>query len=191
MYWTSSMSESWKSQTATPPTASAAISAKRPSGRLSPMRATLSPRSRPRATKPSAISFTASTYSRHVIGRQMPYSFSRKATCPSPSRRAVCSINLGSVRSGVIVNSPCGWLSAGGIQVLVFSKISLNDGRGGLGIGGSSLGDFLAEVEHGDPIRNIHHDAHIVLDENARHAPASVFVDVQDEAHHIFDFFQV
>ena len=60
MYLTSSMRQSRNSQTATPPMHRVAISAQSPSGRLSPIMATLSPGSTPRATNPRPSCLTLS-----------------------------------------------------------------------------------------------------------------------------------
>ena len=44
-------------------------------------------------------------------------------------------------------------------------------------------GDPLAEGEHGDAVAQVHHHAHVVLDEHDRDAP--LLLDVEDEAGHV------
>ena len=49
--------------------------------------------------------------------------------------------------------------------------------------------DDLAEVEHDDVAGDVHHHAHVVLDEQHRDAP--LFLHVEDEARHVFGLFAV
>src|SRR5438034_4675354 len=45
------------------------------------------------------------------------------------------------------------------------AEVGLDHARVGLDLGGRSLGDLLAEVQHGDPVGDAHHEIHRVLDE--------------------------
>ncbi len=58
-----------------------------------------------------------------------------------------------------------------------------------LHLGGAALGDLAAAIEHGDPIRNVHHHRHVVFDQDDRRAP--LLVHVEDIAGHVFFFFLV
>src|SRR5262245_14258213 len=46
---------------------------------------------------------------------------------------------------------------------------------------GAAVGDELAEVEHADPLGEIEHDVHVVLDEENRELPLAG--DVTDDGH--------
>ena len=52
-----------------------------------------------------------------------------------------------------------------------------------------AVGDFAAVIEHDDAIGDVHHDAHIVLDQCDRRA--ELVVDVEDEAAHVLFFLDV
>src|SRR5262245_23818411 len=54
---------------------------------------------------------------------------------------------------------------------------------------GPVVGDLASVVEDDDAVRDIHHDAHVVLDE--RDGGAELGVDVEDEAAHVFLFLDV
>src|SRR5438094_10226294 len=59
------------------------------------------------------------------------------------------------------------------------AEVGLDHARVGLDLGGRSLGDLLAEVQHGDPVGDAHHEIHRVLDEEdgpAQLAQATVVV---------------
>src|ERR1700752_2131699 len=47
-----------------------------------------------------------------------------------------------------------------------------------------AVGDLAAVIEHDDAIGDVHHDAHVVLDQRDRRA--ELVVDVEDEAAHVF-----
>src|SRR5207247_6919403 len=49
---------------------------------------------------------------------------------------------------------------------------------------GRPVGDLAAVVEHGHAVGDVHHDAHVVLDQRDR--GAELAVDVADEARHVF-----
>ena len=49
---------------------------------------------------------------------------------------------------------------------------------------GRTLGELPAKIENDNPLRKIHHDAHIVLDQH--HRDALLFVNVEDETRHVF-----
>src|SRR5438552_1946305 len=49
---------------------------------------------------------------------------------------------------------------------------------------GRPVGDLAAVVEHGHAVGDVHHDAHVVLDQRDR--GAELAVDVEDEARHVF-----
>src|SRR4030095_5535687 len=52
-----------------------------------------------------------------------------------------------------------------------------------------AFSNLLAMVQHHYAVRNVHHDPHIVLDEHNRGAPLIVYI--QDEARHVFLFFEI
>src|SRR6266478_8449092 len=45
------------------------------------------------------------------------------------------------------------------------SKVGLDHVGVALDLGGRALGDLPAEVEHDHPVRHLHHEAHVVLDQ--------------------------
>src|SRR5260370_34824398 len=63
------------------------------------------------------------------------------------------------------------------------TQVGLDHERVRLHLGGRSLRDLLPEIEHDDPAGDVHHDAHVVLDEDHRRPP--LVVDVEDEARHV------
>ena len=54
---------------------------------------------------------------------------------------------------------------------------------------GGAVGDLAAVIEHGDPLGNVHHHRHVVLDQDDRRAPFPVHL--EDEARHVLFFFLV
>ena len=54
--------------------------------------------------------------------------------------------------------------------VFIFAQVSRDHLRILLDFGGRAFGDFLPVIQHHDPIRNIHHDFHVMLDEQYRDA---------------------
>src|SRR6266849_10774723 len=167
--------ESWYTGTGTPPRHCAATCAQYRRGRLSPITESRSPRANPRAARPSAKSRTCSSYSRHVQDCQIPRSFSRMAG-RSPRSRALRWSKRGSVvRSATCPSIGC---------ALGVSEICLDDLGVRTDIVRRSLGDLLPHVEHGHPVRDVHHDPHVVLDQDDGRAP--FLVDVEDEAGHVF-----
>src|SRR5260370_14435067 len=63
------------------------------------------------------------------------------------------------------------------------TQVGLDHERVRLHLGGRSLRNLLPEIEHDDPAGDVHHDAHVVLDEDHRRPP--LVVDVEDEARHV------
>src|SRR5262245_13982455 len=139
-------------------------------GRFPEITATLSPRSSPSWTRPSVTAFTWAAYCAHVTSCQMPYFFSRSATW-SPSRRAWADSTCGNVPAS----------TSGDLEV--FAQVRFHHDRILLDLGGRTLGDLLAEVEHGHPVGDVHDHAHVVLDHH--HREALHLLDVEDEAHHV------
>src|SRR5206468_3295135 len=62
------------------------------------------------------------------------------------------------------------------------AEVGLDHARVGLDLGGRSLGDLLAEVQHGDPVGDAHHEIHRVLDEEDGLAQLAQAPDVLVEA---------
>ena len=58
-----------------------------------------------------------------------------------------------------------------------------------LHFGRGAVGDLAAVIEHGDPLGNVHHHRHVVLDQDDRRAPLPVHL--EDEAGHVLFFFLV
>src|SRR5206468_7721693 len=52
-----------------------------------------------------------------------------------------------------------------------------------------SFGDLLAVIEHDDMIRDVHHHAHVMLDQQDRRT--EMLVHIQDEAGHVLLLFHV
>ena len=52
-----------------------------------------------------------------------------------------------------------------------------------------AFGDFPAEIQHADPVTNVHDHTHVVFDQDNGHPP--FLIDVQDKTGHILRFFQV
>src|SRR5437870_6151622 len=134
-----------------------------------------SPRLKPRAASPRARSRTWSPYWRHVYVCQIPRSFSRiagRAACCSALRR----ISFGRV-----------------FTIIALATFLPQIGPDHLGVAsnlvGLSLGDLLAHVEDGHAIGDVHHHAHVVLDQDDGRAP--LLVDVEDETRHVLLLFLI
>src|SRR5712691_7374811 len=156
------------------PSAWAASSTYGQAGRLPEITATLSPRWSPSSARPRHTARTRSAYSSHVTSCQMPYFFSRSATLRRPSRRACAASSRGNVS----------WSTPAPSRHLeVLAQVGLDHDRVVLHLGGRAFGDLLPEVEHGDAIGDVHHDAHVVLDHH--HGETLHLLDVEDEAHHV------
>src|SRR5512134_3225756 len=69
------------------------------------------------------------------------------------------------------------------------SEIGPDHHRVGAHFGRGAFGDLGAVVEHHHVARDIHHHAHVVLDQHDRGAP--LVVDVEDEARHVLLLFDV
>src|SRR5215470_7815516 len=67
-----------------------------------------------------------------------------------------------------------------------YSKISIDDLLVLLDLRRDAVGDLAAVVEHHHPVGDVHHHAHVVLDQDQR--GAEVVVDVEDEAAHVLLF---
>ena len=63
------------------------------------------------------------------------------------------------------------------------AEIGVDDGRVGADLVRRAVGDLAAIIEHDDAVGDVHHDAHIVLDQCDRRA--ELVVDVEDEAAHV------
>ena len=74
-------------------------------------------------------------------------------------------------------------------RVIVFAEVGLADLRIVDHGAWLAFSDLLAEIEHDHAVRNIHHDADIVLDHDHRHPP--LLVQVEDVAGHLLLLFQV
>src|SRR6266540_7389728 len=167
--------ESWYTGAEIPPSARAATWAQYRRGRLSPMTESFSPCPKPSAARPRAKSRTWSWYSRQVQDCQIPRSFSRIAG-RSPRSRALRWSSRGRVAGSA--TSP----SIG--RVLRLAQVRLDH----LGVRPhlvrGALGDLLPHVEHRDPVRDVHHHPHVVLDQDDGRVP--LLVDVEHEARHVF-----
>src|SRR3984893_1391553 len=139
-----------------------------------------SPLRRPREAKPSAKSRTWSWYWSQVHVCHIPLSFSRMAGRSASSRA------LRRSRRGRVVRSATSASIGRGLGV---PEIGLDHLGIRPDIVGRALGDLLPHVEHRDPIRDVHHDSHVVLDENDGRAP--FLVHVEHEARHVFLLFMV
>ena len=62
-------------------------------------------------------------------------------------------------------------------------QVGLDDLRVALDLGRRALGDLLAIVEHHHAVADVHHQAHIVLDEEQRHAVVADAADQLAERH--------
>src|SRR6266404_9126637 len=108
----------------------------------------------------------------HEHDCQIPRSFSRIAV------RLASSWALRRNRRGSVARSAtAGLLRSTSLGV---TEVRLDDGRVGADLLRRALGDLLAHVEHGHAVGDVHHHAHVVLDEDDGRAP--LLVDVQDEA---------
>src|SRR5262245_50603129 len=58
-----------------------------------------------------------------------------------------------------------------------------------LDLGRHAVGDLAAVVEHHHPVGDVHHHAHVVLDQDE--GGAELVVDVKDEAAHVLLFLEV
>src|SRR4030095_13545149 len=56
-------------------------------------------------------------------------------------------------------------------------------------LGRRAVADLLAVVEHDDAVRDVHHHAHVVLDQHD--GGAELVVDIEDEAAHVLLLFHV
>src|SRR5262245_12699610 len=74
-------------------------------------------------------------------------------------------------------------------SAMLHSQIGVEDGRVLAHGVGRALGDLAPVVEHRHPVRDVHHHAHVVLDE--RDGGAELAVDVENEAAHVFLLFDV
>src|SRR5262245_45447560 len=131
-----------------------------------------SPRRKPSATSPSAKSRTSAWYWRQVCDCQMPRSFSRMAVRPGCWWVVRCSSR------GIVSASATGRSSSLGL-----AEVGLDDERVGAHLVRGALGDLLAHVEHRDAIGDVHHHAHVVLDQDDRGPP--LLVHVEDEPRHV------
>src|SRR3990167_8142573 len=157
--------ESWYSGTDTPPSVWAATCAQYRRGRLSPITLSLSPRPKPSAASPRAKSRIWSWHSRQVEVCQMPRSFSRMAGRPPNSRAFRCSSR------GSVPRSPTGGSGSG---LLGLAEVGVNHLRVGPDLVRCALRDLLPHVEHRHAVGDVHHDPHVVLDEDHRGAPLLV-----------------
>jgi hypothetical protein len=64
------------------------------------------------------------------------------------------------------------------------AQVGFDDARIGLHARRRAFGDLLAEVEHGDRVRDRHHDVHVVLDQDDGDA---VVADLADDRHQLAD----
>src|SRR5262245_28175494 len=69
------------------------------------------------------------------------------------------------------------------------SQVGVDDFLVALDLGGHPVGDLAAVVEHHHAIRDVHHHAHVVLDQHER--GAEVVVNVENEAAHVLLFLEV
>ncbi len=68
-------------------------------------------------------------------------------------------------------------------------QIGVDDVLVGAHLVGGAFGDLAAVIEHDDPVRDIHDDAHVVFDEDD--GGAEFIVDVEDVAAHVLFFLVV
>src|SRR5262245_63089703 len=104
----------------------------------------------------------------------MPRSFSRMAI------RSGKAWTLRSRKRGKVIRSATASSGEGGLGV---AQIGLDHGGIGADLFRRSLGDLLSHVEDGHPHGDVHHHAHVVLDEDDGGAP--FLVDVDGEASYV------
>src|SRR5215831_20951538 len=74
-------------------------------------------------------------------------------------------------------------------KLMSYSEISIDDLLILLDLGRDAVGDLAAVVEHHHAVGDVHHHAHVVLDQDQR--GAEVVVDVEDETAHVLLFLEV
>src|SRR6185436_4770250 len=74
-------------------------------------------------------------------------------------------------------------------KLMGYSEVGIDDFLVASYLVGRAVGDLAAVIEHHNPVGNVHHHAHVVLDEHQRRA--EVVVDVEDEAAHVLLFLEV
>src|SRR3972149_2463914 len=121
----------------------------------------------------------------------MPNSFSLMATFRLPYVLAVWSRSLGRLKSLVISIGPTKPLAARRIEVLDLSEVRLNHSRVCLDLLRAPLRDLFAEVQDRDPVGDIHHHAHIVLNQDTRDSPTLRLIDLQYEPGHVLGLLEV
>ena len=70
-----------------------------------------------------------------------------------------------------------------GLASIALAEIGGDDVGVGADLVGRAVGDLAAVVEHDDAVGDVHHHAHVVLDQRDRRA--ELVVDVEDEAAHV------
>src|SRR5262245_34295303 len=73
----------------------------------------------------------------------------------------------------------CPRYAASGMQQLHAAEIGLDHLRIRLDLGGRTLGDFASEIEHHHPVRRVHNETHVVLNEKNGRATLR---DIADDA---------
>src|SRR5262245_46314581 len=150
------------------------------------MIATFSLRASPRSWRPRARARTCPSTAARVYSCQMPFSRSRIAGRPGWAR-------AWARRAGPAWRAPAGGEPASrgvcGRGPGPSPPVGLDDARLGPDLVGRPLGDLLPHVEDGDAVGDVHHHAHVVLDEDDRGVP--LLLHVQDEARHVLLLFLV
>src|SRR5215475_7407898 len=139
--------------------------------------ASLSPFSKPIATRPKARVRTSSRYWVQVHSCQMPFSFSRMATSRGCSW-ACFNRYCGSVIPAIVV-SLLPLLRPDGLH----PQVGFDDLWAFFHCLRCTFSNFFAQIEDDHAFRNIHHDPHVVLNEHDGGAP--LFIHIEDEASHI------
>src|SRR5262245_42907001 len=74
-------------------------------------------------------------------------------------------------------------------KLMSYSEIGVDHFPVRFDLGRHAVGDLAAVVEHHHAVGDVHHHAHVVLDEDD--GGAEVVVDVEDEAAHVLLFLEV
>ena len=72
------------------------------------------------------------------------------------------------------------WIAIGSVRD---AEVRVDDGLAAADRGGIAVADLAPVVEHDDAVGNVHHHAHVVLDQHDRRAV--LLVDVEDEPAHV------
>src|SRR5437899_4900526 len=141
----------------------------------------------PRSIRPTSVSAAKSTitpWAKLKTPDALKISTKPRATSEYMSPAAMPPSSTSTKNAGAVTMSRNGVTSPRRISVMAEAQVGVEDGLVLAHFVGRSVGDLAPVVQDDHAVRDVHHHAHVVLDQRDR--GPELAVDVEDEAAHVF-----